>query len=273
MNALSPAMPKPDHVPAEAVYDFDMFLDEALVTDPHERVRQILREAPRVFWTPRNNGHWVVMGHRENYEASRDTETFSSEMYPREAIEQMMAMFPAGSPRLPTPTPINLDPPDHTKYRAPLNTAFSPKAMLARKEEVRALANSLIDRIVEQGHCDFITDIAEPLPVQVFLKLMGLPLDRQAEFRKLVHEFLAPMTGPMDMITRMRNVADSMKDVILERQSDPREDLISLLWRTEIDGQPMTYETMEDFSVLLFIAGLDTVINGMGYGVDRKSVV
>ncbi|WP_298281847.1 cytochrome P450 [Novosphingobium sp.] len=267
MNALSPAMPKPDHVPAEAVYDFDMFLDEALVTDPHERVRQILREAPRVFWTPRNNGHWVVMGHRENYEASRDTETFSSEMYPREAIEQMMAMFPAGSPRLPTPTPINLDPPDHTKYRAPLNTAFSPKAMLARKEEVRALANSLIDRIVEQGHCDFITDIAEPLPVQVFLKLMGLPLDRQAEFRKLVHEFLAPMTGPMDMITRMRNVADSMKDVILERQSDPREDLISLLWRTEIDGQPMTYETMEDFSVLLFIAGLDTVINGMGYGV------
>lgn len=267
MNALSPAMPIPDHIPAQAVYDFDMFLDEALVTDPHERVRQILREAPRVFWTPRNNGHWVVMGHRENYEASRDTETFSSEVFPREAITQMMAMFPAGSPRLPTPTPINLDPPDHTKFRAPLNSAFSPKAMLARKEEVRTLANTLIDKIIEQGHCDFIPDIAEPLPVQVFLKLMGLPLERQAEFRKLVHEFLAPQTGPMDMITRMRNVADSMKDVILERQADPKDDLISLLWRTEIDGEPMTYETMEDFGVLLFIAGLDTVINGMGYGI------
>ena len=267
MNALSPVVPVPAHVPAEAVYDFDMFLDPALVSDPHERIRQILRDAPRVFWTQRNGGHWVVMGHKENYIASRDTETFSSEMYPREAIAAMMAMFPEGSPRLPTPTPINLDPPDHTRFRAPLNAAFSPKAMLARKEEVRALANSLIDAVIDQGRCDFIPDIAEPLPVQVFLKLMGLPLERQAEFRRLVHEFLAPMDSPMDMIGRMRNVADAMKDEILARQNDPRDDLISLLWRTEIDGNAMTYDTMEDFGVLLFIAGLDTVINGMGYGI------
>jgi len=272
MNALSPQVPLPEHVPAPAVYDFDMFLDPALVTDPHERVREILREAPRVFWTQRNGGHWVVMGHKENYEASRDTETFSSEIMPREVIEQMMASFPAGMPRMPTPTPINLDPPDHTKYRAPLNAAFSPKAMLARKEEVRDLANSLIDKIIAQGHCDFIPDIAEPLPVQVFLKLMGLPLERQAEFRVLVHEFLAPITGPMDMISRMRAVADSMKDVILERKEDPKEDLISLLWRTEIDGKAMDYDTMEDFGVLLFIAGLDTVINGMGYGIRHLAM-
>ena len=267
MNALSPIVPKPAHVPSEAVYDFDMFVDDGLMTNPHERIREILRDAPRVFWTQRNGGHWVVMGHRENYEASRDTETFSSEMYPREALAQMMAMLPPGMPRMPTPTPINLDPPDHTKFRAPLNTAFSPKAMLARKEEVRALANELIDKILDQGRCDFIPDVAEPLPVQVFLKLMGLPIERQAEFRRLVHEFLAPQTGPMDILTRMRNVADSMRDVILERQAEPKDDLISLLWRTEIDGKPMDYETMEDFGVLLFIAGLDTVINGMGYGI------
>jgi cytochrome P450 len=264
---LSPASPKPAHVPDTAVYDFDMFLDPALLRDPHERIREVLREAPPVFWTPRNGGHWIVIGHEENYLASRDTATFSSEIIPPAHAAAMFSMLPPDIGRLPLPTPINLDPPAHTIYRAPLQAAFSPKAMIARKEEVRALANSLIDAVIDQGHCDFMPDIAEPLPVQVFLKMMGLPLERQAEFRKLVHEFLAPTENPMDIIGRMRSVADAMKDEILARQTAPQDDLISLLWRAQIDGKPMTYELMEDFGVLLFIAGLDTVINGMGFGI------
>ncbi len=270
MNALSPLAPVPDHVPPAAVYDFDMFMDEGLLADPHERVRQILAEAPPVFWSPRNGGHWVTMGHKENYAASRNTEVFSSEMFPREMMPAMLdAMLAAvpGATHLPLPTPINMDPPDHTKFRAPLNAAFSPRAMLARKEEVRALANQLIDKVIDQGRCDFIPDIAEPLPVQVFLKLMGLQIERMAEFRTLVHEFMAPMATPLDPILRMRNVAEAMRPEFEARRAEPRDDLISLLWSTEIDGQPMTYETMEDFGVLLFIAGLDTVINGMGYGL------
>lgn len=266
-DKLSPATAKPDHVPDAAVYDFDMFRDPGLLRDPHERVREMLREAPPVFWTPRNGGHWIVIGHQENYLVSRDTETFSSDLMPAAHVAAMMAMLPPDMGRLPNPTPINLDPPLHTIFRAPLQAAFSPKAMLARKEEVRALANQLIDAVIEQGHCDFIPDIAEPLPVQVFLKMMGLPLERSAEFRKLVHEFLAPTENPMDIIRRMRNVADSMKADIEARKLEPKDDLISLLWRAEIDGKPMSYELMEDFAVLLFVAGLDTVINGMGFGI------
>ncbi|HEX7742081.1 MAG TPA: cytochrome P450, partial [Sphingobium sp.] len=232
MNALSPVSPLPAHVPAEAVYDFDMYLDPQLLTDPHERVREMLRDAPPVFWTPRNGGHWVIIGHKENYEASRDTEVFSSELFPSEMIPAILAAMP-GATHLPLPTPINMDPPDHTRFRAPLNAAFSPKAMMARKEEVRALANELIDKVIEQGHCDFIPDIAEPLPVQVFLKLMGLPVERMVEFRDLVHEFMSPPTGPLDGFLRMRKVADAMRGEIEAWREEPRDDLISLLWRTE----------------------------------------
>jgi cytochrome P450 len=71
----------------------------------------------------------------------------------------------------------------------------------------------------------------------------------------------------MEGATRMRWVADAIDDVILARRDDPRDDLISQLWATEIGGEPMTFEVMEDFAVLLFIAGLDTVINGIGYAV------
>lgn len=267
MNALSPQAPIPAHVPQSAVYDFDLFLDPALLADPHERVRELLRDAPPVFWTQRNGGHWMVTGHKENYEASRDTANFSSEIVPAAMVEMVRPMLPADIGHIPLPTPINLDPPQHTIYRAPLQAAFSPKAMMARKEEIRDLANELIDRVIEQGHCDFIADIAEPLPVQVFLKMMGLPLERLTEFRALVHEFLAPMDSPIAPILRMRKVADAMKGEIEARRTDPKDDLISLLWGSEIDGKPMTFELMEDFGVLLFIAGLDTVINGMGFGL------
>lgn len=264
---LSPAVPKPAHVPDAAVYDFDMYLDPGLLRDPHERVRQILRDAPPVFWTPRNRGHWVVAGHQENYTLSRDTVNFTSEVTTREQAAMFMQHLPKDIGHIPRATPINLDPPAHTIYRAPLQAAFSPKAILARKEKIRALANELIDAVIDQGHCDFVPAIAEPLPVKVFLEMLGLPVERLAEFRQLVHEHMAPAQNPIDFVFRSRKVADAMRETIDARKAEPKDDLISLLWQQEIEGKPMTLELMEDFGVLLFIAGLDTVINGMGFGI------
>jgi cytochrome P450 len=268
MSDAIPAVDKPDHIPESAVYDFDMFLDDSLLTDPHERVRQMLRDLPSVFWTPRNFGHWVAIGHEEVFEAARNTENFSNEYMPADVIAMIEAMQPPGTRRTPQQKPIAMDPPDHGKYRAPLQRAFSPKAIAARTEEVRTLANSLIDAVIDQGHCDFIAAIAEPLPVQIFMRMMGLPIERLAEFRRLVHEFVAPgMTNPMEIFRRQRLIADAMNDVILARKDNPKDDLISLLWSTEIDGKPMDIDLMEDYCNLLFVAGLDTVINGMGYGI------
>jgi hypothetical protein len=59
---------------------------------------------------------------------------------------------------------------------------------------------------------------------------------------------------------------------IMARKDDPRDDIISLLWQTEIDGKPMTVELMEDYCVLLFIAGLGTVINGMGFAIRHLAL-
>jgi cytochrome P450 len=269
---LSPLAPRPAHVPAAAVYDFDMFLDPGLLADPHERVRRILAEAPPVFWTPRNLGHWVAMGHDAVFEVARDWERFSSEFLPRAQLEAMLGALPPDFPHIPRVRPITLDPPDHGKYRAPLASTFGPKSIRALTEEIRALAARLIDAVADDGACDFIAAVAEPLPVLVFLKLMGLPAERLAEFRVLVHQVLAPgMLDPMEGAMRMRSVADAIGDVIRARRDDPKDDLISLLWATEIDGQPMTLEIMEDFAVLLFLAGLDTVINAMGHAVRHMA--
>jgi cytochrome P450 len=175
--ALSPAVSRPAHIPEAAAYDFDMFRDPAYLTDPHKRVLDLVNTAPPVFWTPRNGGHWMFCSHAAIFKASRDTESFTSEFVKREQLEQMRAALGPGTPHLPNATPVNLDPPEHGQYRAPLQAAFSPKAMLALQNDIRTLANQLIDGVIAKGRCDFMVDIAEPPPVQVFLKLPPFRLD------------------------------------------------------------------------------------------------
>jgi cytochrome P450 len=267
-TTLSPTVPVPPHVSEALVYDFDMFADPALIADPHKRVLDLLKQAPPIFWTPRNGGHWVFLSYAANFNAARDPDTFSSEMWPRALIAEFMAGLPAGTPRIPQTIPVSLDPPDHGKYRAPLQRVFSPKAMQSLEVEIRTLANQLIDNVISSDCCEFMSDIAEPLPVQIFLKMMGLPLERQAEYRVLVQEQLADRCDDANkVIARMQHIVASMRDTMLERRESPRDDIISRLWATEIDGRPMTLEEVEDYSLLLFIAGLDTVMNGMGLGV------
>lgn len=266
--ASSPAVRKPEHVPDSAVYDFDMFADPAFRADPHRRILDLVRSAPPVFWTPRNGGHWMLLSHAANFKAARDIETFSSQFATPAQLQAIQARMPPGTPHIPNAVPINVDPPDHTKYRAPLQKAFSPTAMLALKEDVRTLANQLIDRVKDRGGCNFMVDIAEPLPVRVFLKMLGLPVERMEEYRALVRDHLSdPEPDPIKSMTKLLRITAMMRPTILERREKPQSDLISLLWQSQIDGRPTTLDDMENYGVVLFIAGLDTVMNGMGFGI------
>ncbi len=263
----------PDHVGADRVYDFDMFADPAYLKDPHARVMEVLREAPPVFWTPRNGGHWLIAGHEAVFKASRDFESFSSRTISPELLQAMAAALPPGSPRMPQSVPINIDPPLHTRFRAPLNTLFSPKVILAMKDDIRSLAAELIDAVKDQGHCEFMSAIGEPLPVRVFLGMFGLPLERQAQYRALVTQFMAsPMTDMADVFGMLRGVCDVMHDTLIDRRDNPQNDVISKMWLTRIDGRAMTLDDIENYCVLLFLAGLDTVMNGMGHGVRHLAM-
>ncbi|TAL04312.1 MAG: cytochrome P450, partial [Rhodospirillaceae bacterium] len=231
--ALTPVVPKPAHVPDSVVYDFDMFYDPAYVANPHERLLDLHKKAPPVFWTPRQGGHWMLISHAANFKASRDWESFSNQFMSKAKMAEMTAMMPKGGPHIPQAVPINLDPPDHSKFRAPLQGAFSPKAALALRDDVRALANELIDKIVDRGHCEFMAELAEPLPVQVFLKLLGLPLERQAEYRALVRSHLASLASdPATAMKKTMEIAAVMRPTILERRDNPRDDIFSLLWQS-----------------------------------------
>lgn len=265
MNA--PSLPIPAHVPPELVHDFDMFREPAYIAEPHDYMIELLRTMPDVFYTPRNGGHWAVLRHAAVFAASRNTEVFSNDFMPKEKIEQLKQVVPPGT-HIPIASPIAFDPPEHGRLRAPLNAPFSPKSMMALKGDIRELAIELIEKVLPTGRCDFIADVAEPLPVTVFLRMMGLPLDRQPEFRQLVQDFLAlDQTDPMQGFVMMQRIDATMTDTIVAREHDRRDDLISALWGSKIGDDAITMDDMQNYCVQLFIAGLDTVINGMGFGI------
>lgn len=264
---LSPAVEQPAHVPDELVYDLDFYASPDLLKDAHACALTVAKEAPPIFWTPRQGGHWVLNAHNAVFEASRDVETFSNAKVSYEQIQGMIASMPEDMPKPLIPAPITYDAPHHAVYRGPLQKAFSPKAMKALQDKIRTMAVELIDAIKDKGECAFVDAVAEPLPVQMFLEMFGLPVERQAEYRELVKEHFADTeTDPAAVQVRLRRVADVMKDTILDRQQNPQDDLISLLWASEFNGQKATLHDLENYAVMLFSAGLDTVVNGMALG-------
>jgi cytochrome P450 len=263
---MSPVVPKPAHVPDALVYDYDPYRDPELLADAFKRIARMVKEAPPVFWTPRNGGQWIIRGYEALLAAYRDTEHFSSSFATPEQMKAMESLMPSGAPRVPQARPINLDPPEHTKYRNPLQKTFSPKAAVAMKEDITRLAKELIDAVAAKGRCDFMPAVAEQLPVQVFIKMFGLPLERHGEYRVLAKEHLASIAVDYAAVAnKSLRIVSVMRDTILERREHPKNDILSMLWQTTLEGgQPTTMHDMEDYAVLLFIAGLDTVVNGMG---------
>lgn len=271
---LTAAVEKPAHVPKELVYDFDFHFDPGLKADAHQRVLEIAKEAPPVFWTPRHGGHWVVRSYDAVYKAQRDPESFSNSPFDYEEVRQINETLDDDH-KLLLGLPITVDPPVHTVYRTPLNKTFSPKTVLNLKESIRELAVELIEAVKPQGGCEFMSAVAEPLPVTIFLRMFGLPLERQAEYRALVAEHLRTpfeANDQKDTMARQRRIAMVLRETILARRENPRDDIISMLWQTDIDGKPMTLNDVENYCVILTVAGLDTVMNGIGLGTRHLAM-
>ncbi|MGC1507014.1 cytochrome P450 [Ketobacter sp.] len=263
---------KPAHVPDSLVYDFDYNTDTEYCKDPHVRAADLAKNAPPIFWTPYNGGHWMFLTHEAISDAFNDYKTFSSEHFAPEAFEEMMADLPEEE-RIPAPVPICIDPPKHGKIRKPLFTTFSPKSAAGMEKAIRELAERLIDAVAAQGHCEFQHDVSDVYPVEIFLGMFGLPIEKEREYRELAKKHLTTITPDLaENFLMMKGIADVLRETIIERRDNPKDDIISLLWSLEIEGEPMRLDLMLSYCVILFIAGLDTVVNGLGFGVRHLAM-
>ena len=246
----------PDYVPSDRIFDFDLFdrdRDPRLKDDLHSGLLYLHREAPDIFWTPRNGGHWVVTRAEAMAKIVKDPAHFSTARteLPRSNNDKIAI-------------PLNLDPPAHTPYRQILMRYLSPKPIKAMEDKIRGRARTLIDAVKNDGRCDFVAAIAVPLPLSVFMEMIGWPLDRLREFRALVEEYLSA-PGEERRAEIRRTVLNALSVMLDERKQDPRDDMMSWLLNEEIDGRPLSMEEALSICFFLFIAGLDTVANAAGF--------
>ena len=263
---------QPAHVPNSLVYEFDYNKDPAYWKDPPARAADLVKNAPPIFWTPYNGGHWIVLAHAAVSDAMRDYATFSSEHFSAEDFQDMMAQLPEEE-RIPAPIPICIDPPSHTKLRQPLQSTFSPKTLATKEADIRALAERLIDAIAKKGRCEFQHDVSDVYPVEIFLGMFGLPVEKEREYRALAVKHLTVISPDLaENFTMMQSIASVLRDTIIDRRDNPKNDIISLLWSLTVEGEPMTLDLMLSYCTILFVAGLDTVVNALGFAVRHLAM-
>ncbi len=249
----------PAHVPRNCVVDFDMYADPGLQTLGHARYREILANYPDFSWTPRNGGHWVVVGKDAVREAAANYELFGNHTesipHPKERSKKLVFI------------PIQMDPPQHGVYRKLLNPMFGPKEISLLEGEIRSLCRELIDKVVDNGECEFIGAISLPLPVLIFMKRMGLPMDRYKELAGWAHLQVNGATGEI-RAGAVRKITNLLSELLIERTKNPQDDWMTRLLSTELDCRRLDrIDEVLPISTVLFVGGLDTVKNALGHFV------
>ena len=165
--------------------------------------------------------------------------------------------------------PLQIDPPEHKKFRKLLDPIFAPRQMALLEESITRTVNELIDGFIDAGEVDFSSAFSVPFPSQVFLNLLGLSFDELPRFLAMKDGIIRPERavqggyGSEEMHAYQQAMADSIYEYfngVLDLREEQREDdLLSRFLDAEVDGQRLTREEILDICFLFLIAGLDTV--------------
>ena len=160
--------------------------------------------------------------------------------------------------------PLQIDPPEHRKYRKLLDPIFAPKKMNVLEPDISAMVNGLIDDVIDQGRCEFTSALSVPLPSQVFLRLLGLPLSELPMFLEMKTGILHPPGADFDemrvnQVRAATEVEAYFAAALAERKKRPADDILSLFLAADVDGAKLSDDEILGICFLFIIAGLDTV--------------
>lgn len=246
-----PAKPIPPHVPAELVRPIGLTEGLEFLAAPHAFMARLHDTHPPVFYsTSVHAGNaWMLIDYEDVFFVLRHPEIFTTggaTPFPRDPNDYFYMI------------PLEIDPPHHRKYRAMIDPMVSPKAVAAMEDSIRTLANQLIDQFIDRGECEFTTDFGRPLPVSVFLGLMGLPQDMRDTFVGWAMGLLHSQDRKVAEKCMGETVA-YLKQAIAEKKQKPDGSVLSAIVHGKADGEPLTAKEVFGFTFFLFIAGLDTV--------------
>ncbi|HEV7192613.1 MAG TPA: cytochrome P450 [Jatrophihabitantaceae bacterium] len=234
----------------------DLMSGGFFAADPYPAFAWMRANAP-VYYDEAND-LWALAAYRDVKAAGADPATFSN----------------AGGARPkypPLPMMIDFDAPEHHRRRRLVSAGFTPRRVAALEEHVRRICDDVIDEVCEQGSCDFVRDIAAPLPLNMIGDLLGVAREDRADLLRWSEDMLrsqgdpdpeamnAAMTAFVEYTTYMGPVLDD------RRRSGAEDDLVGILVQAEIDGDRLDQDSLITETLLILIGGDETtrhVISG-----------
>ena len=166
------------------------------------------------------------------------------------------------------------DPPNHTRLRKLVSSAFTPRAIRGVRPSIERVVDACLAKVAARGEMDVIADLALPVPSTLICEMMGVPADDRPKFARWTAEAthaLATFTSTPEVIERARNsgmaLAIYFEDLIAERREHLRDDILSGLLRAEAEGDRLDHGELLSQAIGLLIAGFETTIGLIGNGV------
>jgi cytochrome P450 family 142 subfamily A polypeptide 1 len=228
-------------------------LEPSFYVDPHPMFAWMRENAP-VYWDD-SSGIWGIARYAEVMRVSKDWKTFCSGQGSR--------------PDSSVPSMINRDPPEHIMRRRIVSSGFTPRRVEDHEVFLRRKVGELIDAVEDQGGCDFVRDIATPLPMYMIGELMGLP---EADHGQLLHWSDLFATGGdevrEDVIPAVEAYALYIMRAVEERRGGKGEDLVSLVVNAEVDGAHLTDHDLIFETMLILVGGDETTRHVISGGLE-----
>jgi cytochrome P450 len=253
--------------------DFDP-ADAAFVADPYPQL-DALREAGPVHRDERLD-RWFVTRHadvrawlrdrrlgRQFRHLGSETEFKAEPLDPRWQafwdVERWSLLF--------------LEPPDHTRIRKLVASAFTPRAVESMREPAESLADQLLGRCLDRGRFDLLYDFAQPYSITLICRLLGVPVDRHRDLLEWSHrhvrmyEFDTTEDEAASATAAAAEFRDYVLGLIAERRRSPRDDLVTALTRARVEGTALSDDEIVSTVVVLLNAGHEATVNTLGNGV------
>jgi cytochrome P450 len=216
-------------------------------------------------------GSWATARHETAANILRDRRFSTS---PEHRHGYRPPAYPAGDPRaeLPATDMLTMDPPDHTRLRRLVSSAFTPRAVAGLEPWIRAVTGRLLESVDARAGFDLIDALALPLPIAVICHVLGVPADDEAKFGAWGREIataLEPSSAPSaESQTRAAELAVTvyLRDLVRRRRADPDDSILSALIAAEDEGDRLSPAELVSTAALLLIAGFITTVNLIGNG-------
>jgi cholest-4-en-3-one 26-monooxygenase len=238
---------------------------------PYAEWAHLRRHAP-VFWYERDNVEpfWVVTKHADIVALGKQPERFLNA--PR------LAVFTLDLPPPPEERArhlLNMDPPEHAKYRRVASKYFTPRSVAALEPKVRRITREVIDAAAARERIDFVQDVSAPITIAVIAEMLGVPRQDWQRLFKWTNEIIAPQDPEFQRGGDVQQTLEAARtelfayfhDMSERRRRTPSDDIVSVVANGQVDGRPLPPVELLSYYFLLVVAGNETTRNAMTGGL------